>query len=152
MTDLLDGTLIWKSNVEATNYIIPKHEEHLIIDDGSILMMSPSSKTIFPCLSSKDIEQETIKTTEETGIDGIEMLPHPVMVPWRFDMQHKQTWNTKTSSRYVHLCDRGDNIYPKRGNLIRRGYSDGDIFNYWCNSCGYATTEEETTTLDFLDL
>jgi len=146
MSNLLDGTVVMPK-VETTSYVIPQHEEKLIVDDGQVLMMiGPKHPTLFPLLSqNKDLGKDMIDV-EETGLKDIKMLPVPIPVPWRFGMEYDQRWALSKDSRFVHCCDREENLFPKRGNLVRRDNT------YWCNSCGYATTEVETTSLDFMEM
>ena len=147
----LDGSVGVVPHWEPTGYVIPEHEKKLLVDDGMVLMLPPIRGS-FPLLSKNNIPERDFIDCEETGLEGIKMLPHPVIVPWRYNLDHRETRKADSNSRYVHCCPREENIYPKRGNLVRRGNSSGDVFSYWCNSCGYATTEAETTTLDFLNI
>lgn len=104
----------------------------------------------------KDTEGEV-----PTGVDNVTKREHANRIPWTYNPDghiFSDHANSNTTP-YMHYCN-GDSlyrpgeerIYKLRGYLIRRGHGVEDVTNYWCNSCGFTTNDNETTYLDMLAL
>ena len=106
--------------------------------------------------TEKDTEGEI-----PTGIENVTKMERATRIPWTYSPDKEpDCWGANgNTTPYMHYCN-GDHIYRPneerrfklRGYLIRRGNSVEDVTNYWCNSCGFTTDDNETTYLDMLAL
>ena len=109
--------------------------------------------------SDKDTEGEV-----PTGVENITKREKHVKVPClSIPLQEGGAWRDRNKDGkvtcYMHYCNGNslyrpgeEIVYKTRGYMIRRGHSVEDVTNYWCNSCGFTTDENETTYLDILAL
>jgi len=110
--------------------------------------------------SDKDTEGEI-----PTGVENVTKREKNIIIPW-FTYETPKEGNAWRDGNkegrvtcYMHYCDGNslyrpgeERAYKVRGFMIRRGFSVEDVTNYWCNSCGFTTNENETTYLDMLAL
>lgn len=147
---------ILTSNTPGVHRPVIEEEWHAEIVHA-IVAPSPPPPSAY---SDKDTEGEV-----PTGVENITKREKHVKVPWfPYDtLQEGGAWRDKNKDGkvtcYMHYCDGNslyrpgeERVYKTRGYMIRRGYSVEDVTNYWCNSCGFTTNENETTYLDMLAL
>lgn len=149
---------ILTSNTPGVHRPVIQEEWHAEIVHA-IVAPSPPPPSAY---SAKDTEGEV-----PTGVENITKREKHVKVPWiKYDnsMQEGIIWKDGNGrdgriTCYMHYCDGNslyrpgeEIVYKTRGYMIRRGHSVEDVTNYWCNSCGFTTDENETTYLDMLAL